>query len=67
MDGCPYPCRSIRADVEFAIFDFDWGWMMAYWHDSLSGHSYQVCLSFCIGADRAADASIEVGYKIIGW
>ena len=56
-----------EADVEFAIVDLEWGWMMATWYDDLPGHSFYVRPSFGVGADRPTDGSIEVGYKIVGW
>ncbi len=56
-----------EADIEFAIVDLEWGWMMATWYDDLPGHSFYVRPSFGVGADRATDGSIEVGYKIVGW
>jgi hypothetical protein len=54
-------------DKEFAIVDFEWGWMMATWYDDLLGHSFYVRPSVGVGADRPTDGSIEFGYKIVGW
>ena len=54
-------------DVEFAIVDLEWGWMMATWYDDLPGHSFYVRPSFGLGADRPTEGSIEFGYKIVGW
>jgi hypothetical protein len=55
-----------EADIEFAIVDFEFGWMMSKWAD-LKGHSFYVRPSVGVGSDRPADGSIEVGYKIVGW
>jgi hypothetical protein len=54
-------------DIEFAIVDFEWGWMMTTWYDDLPGHSFYVRPSFGAGADRPTEGSIEVGYKIVGF
>lgn len=53
-------------DKEFSVVDLEWGWMMANWAD-LPGHSFYVRPSFGIGNHRAAEGSIEVGYKVVGW
>ncbi len=53
-------------DTEFAIVDFEWGWMMTKWTD-LKGHSFYIRPSIGVGADRPVDGSIELGYKIVGW
>jgi len=53
-------------DVEFAIIDLEFGWMMSKWPD-LKGHSFYIRPSFGVGHDRPTDGSIEIGYKIVGW
>jgi hypothetical protein len=53
-------------DVEFAIVDLEFGWMMTNWTD-LKGHSFYIRPSFGVGVDRPTDGSIEIGYKIVGW
>ena len=53
-------------DTEFAIVDFEFGWMMTKWTD-LKGHSFYIRPSIGVGADRPVDGSIELGYKIVGW
>lgn len=53
-------------DTEFAIVDFEFGFMMNKWFD-LKGHSFYVRPSVGVGDDRPTDGSIEVGYKIVGW
>ena len=53
-------------DVEFAIVDFEYGWMMSKWTD-LKGHSFYVRPSVGVGADRPTDYSLELGYKIVGF
>ena len=54
-------------NTEFAIVDFEWGWMMSKWNKSLQGHSFYVRPSIGLGTDRPTDGSIEIGYKIVGW
>ena len=54
-------------DQDYAIFDIEFGWMMAKWFPDLKGHSFYVRPSFTVGADRPADYAIELGYKIVGW
>jgi hypothetical protein len=54
-------------DIEFAIVDLEWGWMMANWAPDLKGHSFYIRPSFGVGTDRPTDGSIEVAYKIVGW
>ncbi|MFT7459973.1 MAG: hypothetical protein ACI909_002661 [Planctomycetota bacterium] len=54
-------------DIEFAIVDLEWGWMMANWIPDLKGHSFYVRPSIGVGVDRPTDGSIEFGYKIVGW
>ena len=53
-------------DTEYAIVDFEFGWMMSKWTD-LKGQSIYIRPSVGVGTDRPTDGSIEVGYKIIGW
>ena len=53
-------------DTEFAIIDFEFGWMMSKWTD-LKGHSFYIRPMVGVGADRPADGSVEIGYKIVGW
>jgi hypothetical protein len=52
---------------EYAIVDFEWGWMMSKWKPDLKGHSFYIRPSVGVGADRLTDGSIEFGYKIVGW
>ena len=56
-------------DAEFAIMDFEFGWMMTKWWPNLTGQSFYVRPNFVIGAgtDRPWDYGFEVGYKWIGW
>lgn len=54
-------------NVEFAIVDLEWGWMMTKWKKNLQGHSFYIRPSIGIGGDRPTDGSIELGYKIVGW
>ena len=54
-------------NVEFAIVDFEWGWMMTKWKKDLKGHSFYVRPSIGVGGHRPTDGSIEIGYKIVGW
>ena len=56
-----------ESNVEFAIVDFEWGWMMSKWNKNLQGHSFYVRPSIGLGTDRPTDGSIELGYKIVGW
>lgn len=53
-------------DTEFALLDFEFGWMMSKWTD-LRGHSFYVRPMLGVGADRPADYSVEIGYKVVGW
>lgn len=55
-----------EANIEYAIVDFEFGWMMSKWTD-LKGHSIYVRPSVGVGTDRPVDGSIEIGYKIVGW
>lgn len=54
-------------DIEFAIIDFEFGWMMANWNPDAKGQSFYVRPSIGVGADRPTEGSIEVGYKWVGW
>jgi len=56
-----------EGDVDFAIVDFEWGWMMANWKPEAKGQSFYVRPSVGVGADRSTEGSIEVGYKWVGW
>lgn len=56
-----------ETDKEFAIVDLEFGWMMTNWFEDLKGHSFYVRPSFGLGGDRPTDASVEIGYKIVGW
>jgi len=56
-----------EADVEFAIVDLEWGWMMTNWYQDMKGHSFYVRPSVGVGADRPTEGSIEFGYKMVGW
>ena len=58
---------DLENDAEFAIMDFEVGWMMTKWKPDLAGHSFYLRPTFTIGTDRPTDYGIEVGYKIIGW
>ncbi len=53
-------------NIEFAIVDFEFGWMMSKWTD-LKGHSFYIRPSVGLGSDRPTDGSIELGYKIVGF
>jgi hypothetical protein len=55
-----------ETNVEYAIVDFEFGWMMTKWTD-LKGHSIYVRPSVGVGTDRPVDGSIEIGYKVVGW
>jgi hypothetical protein len=55
-----------EADVEYAIVDFEFGFMMSKWTD-LKGQSIYIRPSVGVGTDRPTDGSIEVGYKMVGW
>jgi hypothetical protein len=52
---------------EFAILDFEFGWMMTKWFPEMTGQSFYIRPSVSVGKDRPSDFSIEVAYKIIGW
>ena len=56
-------------NTEFAIMDFEFGWMMTKWWPNLTGQSFYLRPTFTVGSgtDRPTDYGIEVGYKIIGW
>ena len=54
-------------NVEFAIVDLEWGWMMTKWKPDLKGHSFYIRPSIGVGTDRPTDGSIEFGYKIVGF
>jgi len=54
-------------NIEYAIVDIEFGWMMAMWYEDLKGHSVYVRPSFGVGGGRPTDGSIELGYKIVGW
>ena len=56
-----------ETNIEFAIVDFEFGWMMSKWTEDLKGHSFYVRPSVGIGTDRPVDGSIEIGYKMVGW
>jgi hypothetical protein len=56
-----------EADVEYAIVDFEWGWMMANWNPDKKGQSFYVRPSIGVGADRPTEGSVEFGYKWVGW
>jgi len=55
-----------ESNTEFAIVDFEFGWMMTNW-TNLKGHSFYIRPSIGVGSDRSTDGSIELGYKIVGW
>jgi hypothetical protein len=52
---------------EFALIDLEYGWMMQRWFPEAKGQSVYIRPSFSVGADRPTDASLEIGYKIVGW
>lgn len=54
-------------NTEFAILDFEFGWMMTNWFQNLQGHSFYIRPSVTVGADRPVDGGIEIGYKVVGW
>lgn len=56
-----------ETNQEFAICDFEFGWMMTKWYPDMAGHSFYIRPSIGVGADRPVDSSIEIGYKIVGW
>ena len=58
---------DLENDIEFAILDFEFGWMMAQWFPDLKGQSFYVRPSVGVGGDRPTDYGVEVGYKIVGW
>ncbi len=53
-------------NIEFAIVDLEFGFMMSKWTE-LKGHSFYIRPSFGVGKDRPTDYSIEIGYKIVGF
>ena len=56
-----------ETDEDYAIVDFEWGWMMANWIPDSKGQSFYVRPSIGVGADRPTEGSVEVGYKWVGW
>jgi hypothetical protein len=58
---------DLENDAEFAIMDFEFGFMMTKWWPDLAGQSFYLRPTFTIGTDRPMDYGIELGYKIIGW
>lgn len=54
-------------NIEYGIVDLEFGWMMNKWMSNMDGHSFYIRPSFGVGADRATEGSIEIGYKIVGW
>ncbi len=55
-----------ETNTEFAIVDFEFGWMMSKWTE-LKGHSFYIRPSIGVGVDRLTDYSIEIGYKVVGF
>ncbi len=55
------------ANNEYAIVDFEWGWMMSNWFEEMEGHSFYIRPSIGVGVYRPTDYSIEFGYRIVGW
>jgi hypothetical protein len=55
-----------EANREFAIVDFEFGWMMSKWTE-LKGHSFYIRPSVGVGNERLTDYSIEFGYKVVGF
>jgi len=58
---------DIEADIEYAIVDFEWGWMMTNWNPDKKGQSFYVRPSIGVGTDRPTEGSVEVGFKWVGW
>jgi hypothetical protein len=56
-----------EGDVDYAIVDLEWGWMMSNWNPDKKGQSFYARPSIGVGADRPTEGSIEVGYKWVGW
>lgn len=56
-----------ETDIEYAIVDIEFGWMMTKWWPEKKGHSFYIRPSVGVGSDRPTDGSIELGYKIVGW
>lgn len=56
-----------ETNQEFAIIDFEFGFMMSKWFDDMQGHSFYIRPSVGAGTNRPTDFSVEVGYKIVGW
>ena len=56
-----------ETDEEFAIVDFEFGWMLAKWWPEKKGQSIYIRPSIGVGTDRPTEGSVELGYKIIGW
>jgi len=54
-------------DTEFAIIDFQFGWMMSTWFDNLKTQSFWITPAIGIGNDRPVDYGVEFGYKFIGF
>ena len=54
-----------ETNKEFAIVDFEFGFMMSKWTD-LKGHSIYIRPSIGVGGDRATEGAIEIGYKMVG-
>ena len=63
----PQIVSDLENDAEFAIMDFEFGWMMTKWWPDLTGQSFYLRPTFTVGTDRPTDYGIEVGYKVIGW
>lgn len=58
---------DLETDKEFAIVDFEFGWMMTNWFEDLKGHSFYVRPTVSVGRDRPADYGVEIGYKLVGF
>ena len=54
-------------DIDYAVVDLEWGWMMTNWNPEAKGQSFYVRPSFGCCSDRQTEGSIEVGYKWVGW
>lgn len=55
-----------ETNQEFAIVDFEFGFMMAKFGFKAPGHSVYIRPAVGVGADRPVDYGVELGYKIIG-
>jgi len=54
-------------NTEFAVIDFQFGWMMSTWFPNLKTHSFWITPAVGIGNNRPVDYGLEFGYKFIGF